>query len=41
MQPRTKYARSGACHIACQAVGDGPFDPVVAPGHISNVEGAG
>ena len=40
MQPETKYAKSGAYHIAYQVVGDGPIDLVLAPGFISNVEGA-
>jgi len=40
MQPETKYAKSGAYHIAYQVVGGGPIDLVLVPGFISNVEGA-
>ena len=40
MQPETRYAKSGDYSIAYQAVGDGPIDLVLAPGFISNVEGA-
>ena len=40
MQPETKYAKSGAYHIAYQVVGDGPIDLVLVPGFISYVEGA-
>ena len=36
----TRYAKSGPYHIAYQVVGSGPIDLVVAPGFISNVEGA-
>ena len=38
MPPETRYARSGAVSIAYQAVGDGPFDLVLVPGFVSNVE---
>ena len=38
MQPQTKYTRSGAVNIAYQVVGSGPFDLVLVPGWISNVE---
>jgi pimeloyl-ACP methyl ester carboxylesterase len=34
----TQYAKSGDVHIAYQIVGDGPIDPVVAPGFVSHVE---
>lgn len=40
VNPDTRHARSGAYHIAYQVVGTGPIDLVVAPGFISNVEGA-
>jgi len=40
MLPETKYAKSGAHHIAYQVVGDGPIDLVLVHGFISNVEGA-
>jgi pimeloyl-ACP methyl ester carboxylesterase/class 3 adenylate cyclase len=40
MQPETRYAKSGDYSIAYQVVGDGPIDLVLAPGFISNVEGA-
>jgi pimeloyl-ACP methyl ester carboxylesterase/class 3 adenylate cyclase/DNA-binding CsgD family transcriptional regulator len=36
--PRTCYARSGEISIAYQVVGDGPFDLVLVPGSVSNVE---
>ena len=36
--PKTRYARSGEARIAYQVIGDGPFDVVVVPGFISNVE---
>src|SRR5215467_7083360 len=38
MRPETHYARSGDVSIAYQVVGDGPFDLVVVPGWISNVD---
>jgi pimeloyl-ACP methyl ester carboxylesterase len=37
-RPETCYARSGDVNIAYQVVGDGPFDLVLVPGFISNVE---
>ena len=40
MQSETRYAKSGDYSIAYQAVGDGPIDLVLAPGFISNAEGA-
>ena len=36
--PRTRYARSGDARIAYQVVGEGPFDLIVVPGFVSNVE---
>jgi class 3 adenylate cyclase/pimeloyl-ACP methyl ester carboxylesterase len=36
--PETRYARSGDVNIAYQVVGDGPFDVVLVPGFVSNVE---
>src|SRR5512145_1903378 len=36
--PETRYAKSGDVHIAYQVVGDGPFDLVLVPGFVSNVE---
>ncbi len=38
MRPETRYAKSGDVSIAYQVVGDGPFDLVVVPGWISNVD---
>src|SRR5947209_2832477 len=38
VHPETRYARSGEVSIAYQVVGDGPFDVVLAPPAISNVE---
>jgi pimeloyl-ACP methyl ester carboxylesterase len=38
MQPDTRYARSGDVHIAYQIFGDGPTNPVVVPGFVSNIE---
>src|SRR2546428_13337803 len=38
MRPETHYAKSGDVNIAYQVVGDGPFDLVVVPGWISNVD---
>lgn len=38
MRPETRYARSGDINIAYQVVGDGPFDLVIVPGWISNVD---
>ena len=36
--PETKYAKSGAVHIAYQVVGDGPFDLFFMPTFASHVE---
>lgn len=36
--PETRYASSGDVAIAYQVVGDGPFDVVYAPPHISHIE---
>ncbi|MGH2446910.1 MAG: adenylate/guanylate cyclase domain-containing protein [Candidatus Limnocylindria bacterium] len=36
--PETRYARSGNVSIAYQVVGDGPFDLVLVPGFVSNIE---
>src|SRR5216683_6030516 len=38
MRPETRYAKSGDVNIAYQVVGEGPFDFVVVPGWISNVD---
>lgn len=38
MTPETRYARSGDVSIAYQVVGDGPFDLVLVPGWLSNIE---
>src|SRR5215472_8450726 len=38
LQPETRFARSGAVHIAYQVVGDAPRDLVVVPGWVSNIE---
>jgi class 3 adenylate cyclase len=35
---KTRYARSGDARIAYQVIGDGPFDLIVVPGFVSNVE---
>lgn len=35
---RTRYARNGEARIAYQVIGDGPFDLIVVPGFVSNVE---
>src|SRR6478609_7385230 len=37
-QPETRYATSGDVEIAYQVVGQGPFDLVVVPGYISNLD---
>jgi pimeloyl-ACP methyl ester carboxylesterase len=37
-RPETRYARSGDVNVAYQVLGDGPFDLVLVPGFISNVE---
>jgi class 3 adenylate cyclase/esterase/lipase len=36
--PETRYARSGDVSIAYQVLGDGPFDLVLVPGFVSNLE---
>jgi class 3 adenylate cyclase/esterase/lipase len=36
--PKTEYAKSGEIHIAYQVIGDGPFDLIMVPGWVSNVE---
>ena len=36
--PETRYARSGDVSVACQVLGEGPFDLVIAPGTVSHVE---
>ena len=36
--PETKYAKSGAIHIAYQVVGDGPTDLVLITGLFSHIE---
>jgi class 3 adenylate cyclase len=38
VRPQTRYARSGDVYIGYQVFGDGPFDLVVAPGALSNIE---
>jgi len=38
VQPATTYAKSGELSIAYQVVGEGPFDLVLVPGWVSNVE---
>jgi class 3 adenylate cyclase len=38
MPPETRYARSGALHIAYQVAGDGPVDLLWVPGWIWQVE---
>jgi class 3 adenylate cyclase len=38
VRPQTRYARSGDVYIGYQAFGEGPFDLVVAPGAVSNIE---
>ena len=35
---KTRYARNGDARIAYQVIGDGPFDLIVVPGFVSNVE---
>jgi len=37
-RPLTRYAKSGAVHIAYQVCGDGPFDLVLVPGFVSHLE---
>lgn len=36
--PETQYARSGSVSIAYQVIGDSPFDLVLSPGFVSNLE---
>ncbi len=36
--PKTEYAKSGEVHIAYQVIGNGPFDLIMVPGWVSNVE---
>ena len=38
MQPDTRYATSGDIQIAYQVIGEGPFDLVLVPGFISNLD---
>ena len=38
MRPETRYARSGDVYVAYQVFGDGPFDLVITPGALSNIE---
>ena len=38
MRPETRYARSGDVFIGYQVFGEGPFDLVVVPGALSNIE---
>jgi class 3 adenylate cyclase len=38
MKPQTRFARSGDVHIGYQVFGDGPFDLVIVPGAMSNIE---
>jgi pimeloyl-ACP methyl ester carboxylesterase len=38
VQPETQYAKSGDVNVAYQVVGDGPFDLVLVPGWVSNVD---
>jgi pimeloyl-ACP methyl ester carboxylesterase len=35
---QTRYAKSGDLNIAYQVVGEGPFDLVLVPGFVSNIE---
>jgi class 3 adenylate cyclase len=37
-KPDTSYARSGNVFVAYQAFGEGPFDLVIVPGGLSNIE---
>jgi pimeloyl-ACP methyl ester carboxylesterase len=37
-KPRTRFARSGNIFVGYQAFGAGPFDLVVIPGFLSNIE---
>jgi len=36
--PKTRYARNGDARIAYQVIGDGPFDLIIVPGFVSNVQ---
>jgi class 3 adenylate cyclase len=36
--PETRYAKSGDVRIAYQVVGSGPFDLVLVPGFVSNID---
>src|SRR5215813_6191941 len=38
LQPETRFARSGAVHIAYQVFGTGSLDLVLIPGWVSNIE---
>jgi class 3 adenylate cyclase len=38
MKPETRYARSGDVYIGYQLFGHGPFDLVIVPGAMSNIE---
>lgn len=38
VRPETRYARSGDVNIAYQVTGDGPFDVVLVPGFVTDVE---
>jgi class 3 adenylate cyclase/alpha-beta hydrolase superfamily lysophospholipase len=38
VRPQTQYARSGDVYIGYQVFGEGPFDLVVVPGALSNIE---
>ena len=38
MTPETRYAKSGAIHIAYQVLGNGPIDLVFIPGLFTHVE---
>src|SRR5262245_21180241 len=38
MQPETRYARSGDVSLAYQVSGEGPFDLVIFPGWVTNLE---
>ena len=37
-RPEIHYARSGNVYVAYQAFGEGPFDLVIVPGGLSNIE---
>src|SRR5689334_9553155 len=36
--PETRYVKSDDVYVAYQVVGDGPFDLLVVPGFVSNIE---